>query len=42
MIKKRMSLEDTLSLVSQTRYINPNDGFLEQLIELENELKNLD
>ena len=38
MIYRNMKLEDALRMVIRKRLICPNDGFLKQLINLENEL----
>lgn len=38
MIYKNMSLKQAIQQVASKRYIFPNDGFLEQLIDLEKEL----
>jgi protein-tyrosine phosphatase len=39
MMKKSMSLEEALNLVAKSRYVSINENFLQQLIDLESELK---
>lgn len=39
MIKKGMTAEDAIRTVRKNRYVRPNDGFLQQLAQLDNELR---
>ena len=41
MIKKEMLAVDAVRLVRKNRYIQPNDGFLHQLAQLDNQLRRL-
>lgn len=41
MIKKEMLAVDAVRLVRKNRYIQPNDGFLRQLAQLDNQLRRL-
>lgn len=39
MLKKRMSAVEAIQTLRQNRAIYPNDGFLQQLADLDNKLK---